>query len=388
MSSALARRLIGTLSLVVVGACREGSELSSGFFPVTAVPESTQACAPTQAPMTATEIFSDPNLGPLSQIAAFVGTVGADTLFWSGSDGSLHELTVPDAGGPPSDAVLVPAGTIEANYLAPAIALPAQVSGIAVFDSELLIVAEHASNTLVWVDRTAPQDLRRVAGVFDSDGGFGSGTGDDIRFHFTTPVPLLMDGAGFLWVGDTENHALRRVEFDGPTAALTIAGTGAAGASTGSLPATRFDTPSGLAASCLGELLLVESGAAGLGGNVLKSLRIGGMDPFGGFEGSSMVLAGDGTNQSVDGIGAAASLGTPMGIVATADGRVHWIDALAPPVLRRFDPATGQVDTPGLLGPSFEGESFSLAVGQSGALYVLGTNDDGTDGKLWQVVGP
>ena len=379
-------------AVLVVSACREGEEQTANFSPVFGVSDGTQFCAPALTPLTVTPVFTHPDFGLLSQIAAATGTVGADTLYWSGSDGSVHELTLPSGGGA-NDAVLLPAGEIEATYLLPGITDPAQPSSIAVFDSELLVVAEHASNTLILVDRSAPVTVRRFAGVLSVDGGFSSGQGGDIRFNFGAPPPLLVDSAGFVWVGDSENHAVRRVDFiSSPTTVLTIAGTGAAGGAVESnLVNARFDTPSGLTASCLGELLMVESGAAGVAGNVLKSLRIGTEAPFGGFDGSSFVLAGDGTNSTTQGTDRLAQLGTPMGLAATEDGFVYWIDTEGQAVLRRYDFATGISDCP--LSPDcatavvppglFTGEAFSLAVGESGALYVLGTT--ATGGTLWRV---
>jgi hypothetical protein len=383
------------LPLLLLSACREGSEQSGSFLPIVASTAGTQSCAPSfgpaPAPLGTTEVFADVALfGPLSQVAALRGGAAADVLLWTASDGSVHELTLPSGGGPASDAVVVPAGTIETEYLVPAgILAPAELSGIAVVDSERVVLAEHASNTLIVVHRVT-KDVFHLAGVLDEDGGFGSGQGDDIRFHFTTPVPLLVDVTGLVWVADTENHAVRQVLGGALPSAVTVAGSGAPGAGSGALALTRFDTLSGIAASCAGELLVVESGGQGVAGHVLKSLRVGSESFFGGFDGSSLVLAGDGTPATVQGVGGLASLGAPMGLAASEDGSVYWVDALAPPVLRRYAFATGLVDCPmfsdcaSAVPGALEGEAFSVAVGESGALYVLGTTA-GSGGKVWRI---
>ena len=166
----------------------------------------------------------------------------------------------------------------------------------------------------------------------------------------------------------------------------------AAGASSGSLAETLFDTPSGFAASCGGELLLVESGAAGAGGHVLSSLRIGAPSPFGGIDGSSQVLAGDGTDETRQGVDQLARLAMPAGLAATEDGRIFWMDTSGPPVLRRHDVSTGLSDCPmfadcaeAVASPSpFVGERFTLALGESGALYVLATTE-AAGGRLYRV---
>jgi hypothetical protein len=120
-------------------------------------------------------------------------------------------------------------------------------------------------------------------------------------------------------------------------------------------------------------MLVLESG-----GNRLLSLAIGGPSLFGGFDGDALVLAGDGTNASTQGVGAAAQLGTPKGLVSTQDGLLFWVDA-AKGILGRYDLTTGLCDCPlfadctaaDLADGSFAGTGFSLALGDSGALYVL-----------------
>jgi hypothetical protein len=129
-------------------------------------------------------------------------------------------------------------------------------------------------------------------------------------------------------------------------------------------------------------LLVLESGRAGFGGHRIVSLAIAGESPLGGFIGTALPLAGDGTNATVEGIDTAAQLGQPHGLAATQDGLVFWVDA-TDGILRRYDVATGLSDCPLFAdcaaavgaGGSFAGTRFSLAVGDSGALYVLETDD-------------
>jgi hypothetical protein len=364
------------LALVLSG-CREGSSRAGDFIPVVPPPAGTQGCAPlAAAPGTATNVFTHAAFGPMSQIAA---VAGQETLYWTGDDGSIHELVFPLGGGAPIDTLLVSPGTIEADYLAPAGILdPAELSGIAILDDEFLVVAEHASNTLLFVSRDSPDTVGNLAGRRDAAGGFASGSGGNLRFHFSAPAPLLVDAAGFVYVGDTENHALRQVEIGGLPVGITVAGSGAPGSGSGSLSQTGFDTPSGLAASCLGEILVVESGAAGAGGHRLLSLRLGGFSPFGGLVGSALVLAGDGTNATLAGVGTAAQLAAPVGLVSTSDDQLLWIDSTGG-ILRRMDLVSGLCDCPmfvdcatAVASPSaFGGARFSLALADSGALYVL-----------------
>jgi hypothetical protein len=370
-------------ALSVLAACREGTEAGVGEFnPVVSSLFGTQGCGPsTPLPGTVTPVFTGTVIGPISQIAA---TAGAETLFLTGEDGSIHQLDFPIGGGPPVDTVLVSPGVIEATLLVPVnILVPAKLSGITVFDATFLVVAEHASNTLMTVRRDVPNTVAFLAGLPNAAGGFSDGGGGGIRFHFaeTEPVPLLASAFDTVYVGDTENHALRVVTVVGIPACSTVTGTGAPGGAGGgndALSATQLDTPSGLATTCPGEVLVIESGRAGVAGLRLLSLRVGGISVFGGFEGSSLTLAGDGTDETTQGIDGAARLGTPEGLVVTQDGLFFWVDA-KDGILRRHDVATGLSDCPLFAdcaaavaaGGSFTGAHFSLALGDSGSIYVL-----------------
>src|SRR6185436_6270703 len=87
---------------------------------------------------------------------------------------------------------------------------------------------------------------------------------------------------------------------------------------------------------------------------------------------------GDGTNATTGGNGTSAQLGTPVGLVATQDGVLFWVDETNG-ILRRLDLTTGLCDCPLFVdcaaangaGGSFQGTGFSLALGESGTLYVL-----------------
>jgi hypothetical protein len=389
MATPSCRAALLALASSALVACREGTEQTGDFVPVFPSPSGTQGCGPAvDAPTGATPVFNDPSIGPLSQIAA---VAGAETLYLTGGDGSIHQLDFPVLGNPPTDTVLVAPGVIEASYLAPrGIGAAAVLSGIAVLDAQFLVVAEHSSNSLVAVDRLAADTVSGLAGLPLATGGYSDGAGGNIRFHFTEPVPLFADAFGVVYVGDTENHALRQVSVAGLPLADTIVGNGAPGSDVGSLVATQLDTPSGLASTCPGELLLLESGQAGVGGHRLLSLAIGEFNfLIGGLDGSSMTLAGDGTDATTQGVDTAAQLGSPRGLASTQDGFVFWVDATTGN-LRRYDFATGLSDCPlfsdcaaaVLAGGSFTpGGHFSVALGDSGTLYVL----DADSGTLFRI---
>ncbi|NOT31930.1 MAG: hypothetical protein HOP15_15905, partial [Planctomycetes bacterium] len=81
---------------------------------------------------------------------------------------------------------------------------------------------------------------------------------------------------------------------------------------------------------------------------------------------------------TVQGVGAAAGLAAPVGLVSSDDDQLFWIDS-AGGILRRMNLVSGLSDCPmfadcatAVASPSaFGGASFALALGDSGALYVL-----------------
>jgi len=390
-------RTLPLAALLVLGACREGSEQGGTFVIIEPSPAGTQGCVPlTVALGPATIAFQSADFGELSQIAASSDPTVDETFYWTAEDGGVRRLILPAGGGMPLDQDVIVSGTIEAQYLLPAIALPASLSGIAVIDEQRLVVAEHASNTLVIVRTDLLDRVDGGIGLKVPSGGFSDGSGANISFRFTEPVPLLVDATDSIFVGDTGNNAVRVVLPSVIPESATIAGNGAPGDGEGPAPLPRFDTPSGIAASCAQELVLVESGAAGVAGHRLVSLQIR-EGLFGGFDTDSLVLAGDGTEATTQGVDTAAQLATPMGMASTAAGQLFWVDAdgttTGEAILRRYDFTTGLSDCPmfpdcatAVVQPSaFTGSRFSVVIGASGALYVLGFDDVSGTGTLWRV---
>jgi sugar lactone lactonase YvrE len=89
------------------------------------------------------------------------------------------------------------------------------------------------------------------------------GLKDDIRrqAQFKGPTYLTINRSdGSLFVSDTDNHVIRRVEPGNDGRVGTVAGTGFAGASDGPLPDSSFDHPEGIALDKTGHLWIADSG--------------------------------------------------------------------------------------------------------------------------------
>ncbi len=364
------------LPLLFLAACKKGTETNAfaDFLPISAAPDGTQGCyGPNQAFVASAPVYADPVVGPTSQIAA---ARGAETIYLSGADGSVSALDF-SGGAPPVVTTLVAGGVggpIDQLLASAGIAQPCELSGVAVLDASSLALVEHTSNTILLVSRTTPDSVAFLAGFPDLIEGFADGFAAQARFSFPPGVPtqLVATADGRIFVADSGNHAIRQVAVDALVTVATVTGSGSPFFLDGDLSTAGFDTPAGLALSCAGELLVTETGAAGLGGNRLRSLAIGAPSFFGGFRGEARTLAG--------------VLDAPRGPVTSSLDEVYWADS-ATGILRRYAFATGATDCPlfpdcASASASFTpGSAVSLAVSDSGALYAL----DGGAGTLFRL---
>jgi hypothetical protein len=249
------------------------------------------------------------------------------------------------------------------------------------------VVVEHTSNTLFLVSLDSP-GLSILVGFPSQVPSLVDGVDDMVRFSFPPNVPLQVcpTGDGRIFVADAGNHVIRQLTVGARVEAITLAGTGVPSHSNGVLPGIGLDTPVGVAVGCGGDLLVTEVGPLG---NRLRSIQLGTRSFFGGIQGLSMTVAGDGMPLTVQGVGEAASAAGPVSPVVTGAGEIYWVDSLTG-ILRRYDLVTGLVDCPFFadcavasgMGGSFSGASnYSAVVTPSGVLYVL----DGLQGAIFAV---
>ena len=122
-------------------------------------------------------------------------------------------------------------------------------------------LAFDGSGNLVVLDRSnhavrvlAPNGmLRTLAG--SGSGGFADGQGSAARFQF--PSGLAVDAAGIVYVADTDNQRLRRIDASGQVSSLAGAVFGRAD---GVGAAARFSNPKDVAVGADGRLWLVDRG--------------------------------------------------------------------------------------------------------------------------------
>jgi sugar lactone lactonase YvrE len=177
--------------------------------------------------------------------------------------------------------------------------------------------------------------------------GFADGRGADARFD--TPSGVALTASGSLLVADTANNAIREVSPDGHV--RTIAGGGPPGFADGPAATARFNGPIGVTVDPDGRIVVADS----------YNDRIRIITP----DGQVTTLAG-GARGFADGPGAGARFDTPAGIAVMPDGTLLVADT-GNNLLRGID-SSGHVTTPDGL-PSLS-RPTGITAGRDDAIYV------------------
>ena len=144
----------------------------------------------------------------------------------------------------------------------------------------------------------------------DGNRGYRDGPGNTAQFQ--SPYGIVAAADGSLYVSDTLNQRIRKIDRDGKVS--TFAGDGTAGFRDGPARRARFDAPSGLGIAPDGSLLVADT----------RNNRIRRVAP----DGSVSTVAGVGIIGQRDGRAAEALFDGPTGVAAAADGTIYVADTL------------------------------------------------------------
>lgn len=247
----------------------------------------------------------------------------------------------------------------------------------------------------VYVSDAGNSRIRRISptGIITTIAGTGqpgfSGDGQPATAAtFYGPSSLALDQAGNLFVSDTRNQRVRRIDPSGIV--TTVAGTGAQGFVVEGVPALQatFQYPFGLAVDRHGDLLIVDSGnrrVRRLSQGVLTTVAgTADQDPRRG-------LNGEGPPPGDGGLATVTTLDAPAGIAVDADGNLFVAEQLGA-TIRKVTPAgvistvagSGLEGFAGDGGPALAAQMFSpaaLALDHSGNLLIAEGGDDTVGGN-------
>jgi hypothetical protein len=198
--------------------------------------------------------------------------------------------------------------------------------GIAHDGAGNLFVADSGNHTIRRIGSDGT--VSTIAGLAGANGS-SDGTGSAARFN--NPVGIALGPDGDLYVADTQNHVIRRVTTGGVV--TTYAGS-TQGFADGAATAAKFNGPSGIAVAANGDVVVTD----------FANNRVRRIVRAGNGAGAVETLAGNGTStaSAPDGIGAAAVIGGPSGMVLSGN-TVVLQDGNG--LLRRIDLATAAVTT-------------------------------------------
>jgi sugar lactone lactonase YvrE len=168
-----------------------------------------------------------------------------------------------------------------------------------------------ADNMCIRVIDTKAGQVTTLAGVYDSVAGGTDGVGAKALFNL--PSGLAYSG-GQLYVTDTENHAIRKVDVATATVTTIGGAIGAPGAVDAVGTAARFREPEGLALDASGNLYIGDTD-----NNTIRKMSIA--------TGAVTTVAGTaGQAGATDGVGAAARFKQPKALTLDGMGNAYVID--------------------------------------------------------------
>ena len=242
-------------------------------------------------------------------------------------------------------------------------------TGVAAEFAQPYGIAFDASRNLLYVADSLNHVIRRVTaeGIVMTIAGRGQpgdrdGFGAAASFH--TPAGIALDVDGNLYVADSGNHKIRRVDPAG--AVTTFAGTGLPSFVDGVSSVAGFHRPEGVVVDARGIVYVADTL-----NHAIRAVATGVVT----------TVAGSGSPGDADGV--APRFASPRGVALTAGGNLLVSDS-GNHVLRELDLATGTASTiAGIRHPGLSDGPVSVAafhsphtVAQAGALYVADTGNN------------
>lgn len=187
----------------------------------------------------------------------------------------------------------------------------AYVGGLALDHQGALFVSDISDNKIY---RVAPGGrVTTVAG--DRIPGYADGPGESARFE--GPAGLAVDASGDLFVADSRNNRIRRIDPSGLVS--TFAGSGEPNERDGAGIQAAFDEPDGLAIGPGGDLFVTDFG----GSRIRRVTPDGQVSTVAG----GGAFSGIGGGSFLDGVGTTARFSFPKGLAADDDGNLFVADS-------------------------------------------------------------
>ena len=310
-----------------------------------------------------------PSAGANATGAAVFAPIGAGL----DASGNIYVLPSHSAQVSSSDIyVLNSAGTITKHLVVP-ILLPA--SHPAIDAAGNIYIADGTNGARIWKTVLATGVTTVVAGTgvegFSGDGGPASSA------QLNAPSAVALDAAGNLYIADTSNNRIRKIDAKSGVIS-TIAGTGGFGGSgdTGPAVAAQLNQPGGVALDAAGNVYIADSG-----NNTIRRIDAG--------TAVITTIAGDGVGLygGDNGPAAAAEINNPQHVAVDGAGNVYVLD-FGNARVRKIAAATGIITTVagngtvgfrgdgGLATNAFLNSPNDMAVDAAGNIFLADTDSN------------
>ncbi|MBM3271311.1 MAG: hypothetical protein FJZ01_27060 [Candidatus Sericytochromatia bacterium] len=177
-------------------------------------------------------------------------------------------------------------------------------SGILVQPDGSFLVADTQNHCIRWITPAG----NTYTWLGSGEPGLQDGSGQAVRFSH--PTGLAEDDFGNLYIADTGNHVVRRVDIWGQVS--TLAGTGDFGDADGPAASATFDGPTGLAVDDDGAIYVADTN-----NNCIRRISASGF---------VTTLSGTGVAGSRNGGHSVAQFNRPSGLVLDGQGRLLVAD--------------------------------------------------------------
>ncbi len=181
-------------------------------------------------------------------------------------------------------------------------------NGIAIDSSGNMYIADTLNNR---IRKVSGGNITTIAGngVYSYSGDGAAAT----AAQFFAPQATAVDAAGNLYIADTQNNVVRRVDSKGVVS--TIAGTGTAGSSgdSGAATAAQLNTPRGVAVDTAGNIYIADTA-----NNKVRKVSGGTISTYAGT--GTAAYSGDG------GAAASAALSAPLELAVDPAGNLYIAD--------------------------------------------------------------
>ena len=243
--------------------------------------------------------------------------------------------------------------------------------------TDFYLIADTENHRIKKIDAATPANIHFIAGTGSSGDSGDGGPAEDARLN--EPKGLFVDTAGNIYIADTENHRIKKIDAAYPFNINIIAGMGPRGDSGDGGPAVnaRLDTPKGVFGDAAGNIYIADTG----------NHRIKMIDAAAPYNIHNIAGNGSSGDSGDGGPAVNAQLNEPGGVFLDAAGniyiadtknhRIKMIDAAAPYNIHNIA-GNGSSGDSGDGGPAVNAqlnEPSGIFVDAAGNIYIADTGN-------------